>query len=59
VTSKRSSPERSSSVESTSLKRKKVGGTAGTATVVAQAGLEMRNGVGCQVGTHGEQLLVI
>ncbi|KAJ6963113.1 hypothetical protein NC652_001666 [Populus alba x Populus x berolinensis] len=59
VTSKRSSPEPSSSVESASLKRKKVGGTAGTATVVAQAGLEMRNGVGSQVGTHGEQLLVI
>ncbi|CAK7356310.1 unnamed protein product [Dovyalis caffra] len=58
VTSKRSSPEPSSSLENGSPKRrKKVGGSARTATVVAQAGLEMRNGVGCQVGAHGEQLL--
>lgn len=60
VTSKRSSPEPSSSVDSGSPKRrKKVGGTAGAATVVAKAGLEIGNGVGCQVGTHGEQMLVI
>lgn len=60
VTSKRSSPEPSSSVDSGSPKRrKKVGGTVGAATVVAKAGLEIGNGVGCQVGTHGEQMLVI
>ncbi|KAJ6711930.1 ETHYLENE-RESPONSIVE TRANSCRIPTION FACTOR 1-RELATED [Salix purpurea] len=59
VTSKRSSPEPSSSVESASPKRrKKVGGAAGNATVIAQAGMQMTNGVGYQVGTHGEQLLV-
>ncbi|KAJ6695968.1 ETHYLENE-RESPONSIVE TRANSCRIPTION FACTOR 1-RELATED [Salix koriyanagi] len=59
VTSKRSSPEPSSSVDSGSPKRRKrVGGTAGAATVVAKAGLEIGNGLGCQVGTHGEQFLI-
>ncbi|KAJ6701202.1 ETHYLENE-RESPONSIVE TRANSCRIPTION FACTOR 1-RELATED [Salix koriyanagi] len=47
VTSKRSSPEPSSSVESASPKRrKKVGGAVGNAIVIAQAGMQMTNGVG-------------
>ncbi|XP_065857478.1 ethylene-responsive transcription factor 2-like [Euphorbia lathyris] len=65
VTSKRSSPEPSSSLssgsESGSPKRTKSSKTAvKSAAVVAQAGLEMGNAVRCQVvnGTHGENLLV-